>query len=99
MESQTIKSTVAAVQNGVARADGKLSLTVSDLSFVPYNTQLGLGPYSIPRGEITKVEKCLGKGGGIMPVTRDALRITLDGGKQFEFILANPEDWLALLSA
>ncbi|ABL99316.1 hypothetical protein SHAM105786_03925 [Shewanella amazonensis] len=94
-----LKSATAAVQRGVARADGKLCLTSSSLEFTPYNTQFGLGPYQLSRTEIAKAEKCLGKGGGILPVTRDALRISLRGGDSYEFIVANPEDWIAALGA
>ncbi|WP_309304487.1 hypothetical protein [Shewanella sp. FJAT-52076] len=93
------KSATAAVQRGVARADGRLSLADSTLTFTPYNSQFGLGPYQLAVTDIAKVEKCLGKGGGILPVTRDALRITLSGGDSYEFILANPDDWIAALGA
>lgn len=94
---QQLKSATAAVQRGVARADGKLHLTASRLEFTPYNTQFGLGPYSFERGQIAGVEKCLGKGGGILPVTTDALRISLTSGDSYEFILANPEEWIAAI--
>ncbi|MCL2920235.1 hypothetical protein [Shewanella litorisediminis] len=93
------KSATAAVQRGVARADGKLSLADSTLTFTPYNSQFGLGPYQLAVTDIARVEKCLGKGGGLLPVTRDALRITLSGGDSYEFILANPDDWIAALGA
>ncbi|MEJ2765664.1 hypothetical protein VV869_17055 [Photobacterium sp. MCCC 1A19761] len=97
MSEQMLKSSIATVQCGVARADGKLWVTESELQFEPHNQAFGLGPYRIERKSIAHVEKCLGKGGGFIPVTTDAIRITLSDGQVFEFILANPEQWLAVL--
>ncbi len=61
---ELIKSSLATVQMGVAKADGKLSLTTTALSFVPFNAQLGLGPYHFQRDTIISVEPAVGKGGG-----------------------------------
>ncbi|WP_372872394.1 hypothetical protein [Shewanella sp.] len=94
-----IKSATAAVQRGVARADGKLCLTESGLEFTPYNSQFGLGPYQLSRTEIAKAEKCLGKGGGFLPVTSDAMRLTMKNGDTLEFIVANVQDWISALNA
>ncbi|MDR5867479.1 PH domain-containing protein [Halomonas koreensis] len=98
MQENFIKSSVATIQNGVARADGKLYVTETNIYFEPYNKKLGLGPYELERNEISKVEKCLGKGGGIFPVTSDAIQITLLDGSEYQFILANPKEWINLLS-
>lgn len=46
----------------MARADGELSLSDSEVTFVPFNEQFGLGPYRFKRNEITTAVKCLGKG-------------------------------------
>lgn len=97
-QGSVIKSANAAVQRGVARADGKLSLTAASLEFTPYNNQLGLGPYQVARTEIVRAEKCLGKGGGFLPVTTDAMRITLSSGDCLEFIVANPQEWIGALN-
>lgn len=98
MQENIIKSSVATIQNGVARADGKLYVTEKNIHFEPYNKELGLGPYELDRGEVSKVEKYLGKGGGFIPVTTDAIKITLNGGSEYRFILTNPKEWISLLS-
>ncbi|EKE77809.1 hypothetical protein [Gallaecimonas xiamenensis] len=92
-----IKSSPATVQDGVAKADGKLSLTDSEVAFFPFNDQFGLGPYRFQRSEIASVVKCLGKGGGIIPITTDAIRITLLNELRYEFIVAEAEEWIAAL--
>ncbi len=94
MSEETIKSSAATIQVGVARADGKLSLTPSKVIFKPYGQKLALGPYILKCDEITSVKKCIGKGAGIMPVTCDAIRITLSDERVFEFIIAEPEQWI-----
>lgn len=93
-----IKSSIATIQAGVARADGKLSLTDSEVTFVPFNQQFGLGPYRFSSSDIVSVEKCFGKGGGIIPVTTDAIRITLSNEKVYEFIVTEPTQWIAALT-
>lgn len=98
MQENIIKSSVATIHNGVARADGTLYLTENNIHFKPYNKELGLGPYELDRGKVSKVEKYLGKGGGIIPVTTDAIKITLNDGSVYQFILANPKGWISLLS-
>ncbi len=98
MQETIIKSSVTTIQNGVARADGKLYVTENSINFDPYNKKLGLGPYELKRRDVSKVGKCLGKGGGIVPVTSDAIQITLVDGSEYQFILSNPKEWLSLLS-
>ncbi|EGM69539.1 hypothetical protein [Shewanella sp. HN-41] len=98
MQEAPIKSSVATSQNGVARADGKLSVTEHLICFSPYNKTLGLGPYELQRKDIAKVEQCWGKGGGILPVTSDAIKITLVDGSVYQFILASPQEWVNLLN-
>lgn len=97
MAGEIIKSATATIQVGVARADGKLSLTETQVTFEPYNQKLAFGPYILKRDEIVSVEKCIGKGAGIMPVTSEAIRITLSDQRAFEFIIAEPNQWLAAL--
>ena len=98
MSVNLIKSSIATVQNGVARADGKLQLTESEVIFEPFNQELGLGPYQFKRAEIAAVGKCLGKGGGIIPITTEAIRITLHSEQVYEFIIAQPSQWIAFLA-
>ncbi|WP_194866566.1 hypothetical protein [Pseudoalteromonas sp. PPB1] len=69
---------LATIQNGVARSDGKLSATKDVLIFEPLNKKFGLGPYYIERSAISKIERCYGKGVGILPVTTDAIGQTSD---------------------
>ncbi|MFB2682001.1 hypothetical protein [Shewanella mangrovisoli] len=98
MQENLIRSTIATAQDGVARADGQLIVTEQLVCFSPYNKTLGLGPYQLQRKDIAKVESCWGKGGGILPVTSDAIKITLIDGCEYQFILASPQEWLNLLS-
>ena len=98
MSVNRIKSSIATVQNGVARADGKLQLTEFEVIFEPFNQEFGLGPYQFKRAEIAAVGKCLGKGGGIIPITTEAIRITLQSEQVYEFIIAQPSQWIALLA-
>lgn len=76
MDDGYIKSATATVQNGVAKADGKLSVTTSSIHFEPYNKEFGLGPYELDRNAVVKVSKCWGKGGGILPVTSDGIELS-----------------------
>ncbi|EIZ1363969.1 hypothetical protein ACJXWG_004576 [Vibrio parahaemolyticus] len=98
MFKEPIKSSFATVQIGVAKADGKLSLTDTEVVFVPFNEQLGLGPYHIKRDEIKSVIQDVGKGGGIIPIITDAIRITLSNDSTFVFITANPKQWVEIFS-
>lgn len=97
MQQTVIKSSNATVQNGVARADGKFWVTESDIHFEPYNTEFGLGPYKLDRQSVSKVEKCVAMGGGFIPVTTDAIKITLSDDHSYKFILAFADEWLELL--
>ncbi|MBY5921442.1 hypothetical protein [Ferrimonas balearica] len=58
MSDEVITSAVATVQAGVARADGKLSLTDSDVTFELFNQQFGLGPNRFLRNDITSGKRC-----------------------------------------
>lgn len=98
MHAHTVKESAATIQSGVAKADGKLLVTEQDIVFEPFNKELGLGPYRFSRAQINKVDKCSGKGAGILPITADGIRITLNNKDVFEFILANPDDWLSVLA-
>lgn len=62
MQSTVVKSTMATIQNGVMKADGKFWITQTDLNFEPFNEKLGLEPYTIARDTILKVVECKGKG-------------------------------------
>ncbi len=98
MSDSTTIASVATVQVGVARADGTLSLTDSEVIFEPFNQQFGLGPYAFKRSDIASVTPCLGKGGGIIPLTTDAIRIRLANAQVYEFIIAEPKRWIERLT-
>ncbi|MBY5991326.1 hypothetical protein [Ferrimonas balearica] len=89
----------ATLQLGVARSDGHLSLTPTELHFAPLNDHLGLGPYALTLDKITKVVRCWGKGAGVMPLTDEGVEITLSDGRQLQFVLANAELWLSRIQA
>ena len=82
MNNKILKSSTATYQSGVAKADGKFA---------------GLGPYTFTRSAIVKIEKSAGTGAGILPLTSDAITITLDNEDTYDFILANPDEWIRLL--
>ncbi|MBE0365653.1 hypothetical protein PULV_b0273 [Pseudoalteromonas ulvae UL12] len=92
MQGITIKSTIATIQSGVARADGNFWATESEVTFEPFNKNSGFGPHKIERDSILKVDKCLGKGAGIVPLTSDAIEISLQDGTAFQFIISNPNE-------
>jgi hypothetical protein len=93
-----VKKVAASVQQGVAKADGQVVLTDDTLDFTPYNEGLGLGPYTVALANITKVEKTSAKGAGILPLSNDAIRISCNDGSHLEFILANADEWVSLLT-
>ncbi|EIU7849062.1 hypothetical protein L3I74_000836 [Vibrio parahaemolyticus] len=97
MSDTVIKSSTATIQVGATKADGKLELTESELVFIPYNEKLGFGPYQLKHQDIAAVVKCLGKGGGVIPITTDVFRITLANNTSYEFIVAKPEQWIDAL--
>ena len=97
MSELMIKSTVASLQSGAVRVDGKLVMFESKVQFEPFNPQAYLGPYTFKTDSIVHVERCLGKGAGVFPVTTDAIRITLDSGDEYEFIVAYADDWVEML--
>ena len=98
MQDATLKSITATVQNGVAKADGKFWITETNIHFSPYNKGYGLGPLKIERSSISKVEKCSGKGAGILPITSDAIKVSLLDGSTFQFIVSNPNELVVFLS-
>jgi hypothetical protein len=57
-----------------------------------------MGPYEIALTDIEKVEKCWGTGGGILPVTADAIKIELNNHKSYKFMVADSEAWIELLT-
>ncbi|KPZ51706.1 MULTISPECIES: hypothetical protein [unclassified Pseudoalteromonas] len=98
MHTITIKSTIATIQQGTIKADGKFWLTNTDIHFAPLNAQFGLGPYMFARCEIVKVSKCSGKIAGILPYTHDAIEIVLKDGNKYQFIVSNADEWIKLLT-
>lgn len=97
MNNKILKSSTATYQGGVAKADGKFYVTQGEVRFEPYNESAGLGPYTFTRSAIVKIEKSAGRGAGILPLTSAAITITLDNEDTYDFILANPDEWIRLL--
>ncbi|WP_105190112.1 hypothetical protein [Pseudoalteromonas sp. T1lg48] len=97
MSAPVLKSANATAQLGVARADGELVLTDNELRFSPFNEKFGLGPYAFSRSAIVEVQTTTAKAGGIVPLSSEAIKITLTNGQAYEFILANPQQWLDTL--
>ncbi len=92
-----LRSVVATAQQGVGHSDGKLSLNSQALTFEPFNQAFGLGPYHISRADIVKTELCHGKGGGFIPLATQGIEVTTADSKSYQFLLAEPEQWLTLL--
>lgn len=98
MHAITIKSSIATIQQGTIKADGRFWLTNTDIHFAPFNAQFGLGPYMFAQREIVKVSKCTGKVAGILPYIRDAIEIVLKDGNKYQFIVSNADEWIKLLT-
>ncbi|NMM39469.1 hypothetical protein HHO47_01060 [Pseudoalteromonas arctica] len=94
-----LKRCFATLQLGVAKADGRLTLTDNLLHFEALNKQLDLGCYAIKLNNISHVEKCVGKAGGLIPITTAGIKITTKENYHLEFILAEPDEWLNCLQA
>lgn len=94
-----IKSTFATAQNGAFSGDGQLSLTQSRLCFEAFNKIFEMGPYEISLQEISKVEKCWGTGGGVLPITADAIKIELKNHQSYKFMVADSDEWRELLNS
>ncbi|WP_440056159.1 hypothetical protein ACSLBF_08410 [Pseudoalteromonas sp. T1lg65] len=98
MNESTTMSTFATIQQGVAHADGILTLSEDLVRFTANNTQLGLGPIEFSRDSIQSITRCFAKGGGFIPVGRDSIEIRLKNDKKYQFILAEPHSWIDELS-
>ena len=96
--TRILKSLTVTLQKGVAHADGELVITEDSFQFTPYNQRLAPGPYTFPKANIASVEGTSARGGGIIPLSQEAVRITLDDGQTFEFILADPASLIEVLS-
>lgn len=92
------QSTTASYQKGAARIDGTFSVTEDHINFKPFNKQVALGHYHLERNGINKVEQTMGKGGGIIPTTSEAIRITMNDDSSYEFILSGARNWVNLLT-
>ena len=92
------QSITASLQKGVARIDGKFWVNDDSVNFEPFNEQVALGPYHLDRAAIRKVENIMGKGGGILPTTSEAIRITMNDASSYEFILSGAKNWANMLS-
>ncbi|ALO41736.1 hypothetical protein [Pseudoalteromonas phenolica] len=88
----------ATIQIGAMRSDGQLSLNEQGLSFKPASKSLSLGVLKIALSEVSQVELCLAKGAGFMPISEQAMRVTLNTGKQYEFVLAEQESWVIAIN-
>lgn len=96
--TQILKSLTVTLQKGVVHADGELVITEDSFQFTPYNQSMAPGPYKFPKGEIVSVEGTTARGGGLIPLSQEAVRITLNDGQSFEFILADPKKLIEVLS-
>ncbi|KFZ38708.1 hypothetical protein HR45_04610 [Shewanella mangrovi] len=99
MSENILQSSKATLQRGAIHADGQLTVTATDVTFVPFNQQFGLGPYSFSRGSIANACASTAKAGGLLPISTDAIKISLDDGEVYEFILANTAQWLQTLNS
>lgn len=97
MAEANIQSSIVAAQKGVVRCDGRLTKTRHYLQFEPFNRSATIGPYLLPLIDIVNVDTCWGKGAGILPITPDGIEITLKDGSQYQFIVGEPQLWIARL--
>lgn len=94
-----LKSCYATLQLGVAKADGRLTLTDHLLHFEALNKQLQLGSYAIKLESIVHAEKSYAKAAGIIPINRSSIKIKTQENHNIEFILAEPDEWLSFLKS
>jgi hypothetical protein len=88
----------ATLQMGAMRSDGRLSLNEHGLSFRPMSQSLSLGALSIALVDIVQVEQCIAKGAGFLPISEQAMRVSLISGKCYEFVLADQDKWVEVLT-
>jgi hypothetical protein len=88
----------ATIQIGAMRSDGQLSLNEQGLSFKPASKSISLGALKIALSEVSQVEQCLAKGAGFLPISEQAMRVTLNTGKQYKFVLAEQESWVSAIN-
>ncbi|MDO6620499.1 MULTISPECIES: GRAM domain-containing protein [unclassified Shewanella] len=93
-----IKSTFATAQNGAFSGDGQLYLTETRLCFEAFNKIFEMGPYEIDLEDIVSVEKCWGTGGGVLPLTADAIKVELKNHQSYKFMVADSAEWLERLN-
>ena len=93
-----LKSLTVTLQKGVVHADGELVITEDSFHFTPYNQSFAPGPYKFPKADIASVEGTTARGGGLIPLSQEAVRITLKDGQCFEFILADPNKLIEVLT-
>lgn len=98
MPSDRVKSSFASIQLGAGHSDGTLTLTADYLQFEPFNQQYGLSGQQLSRADIVKAEPCWGKGAGFIPLTSEAIQISLKDGTQHQFIVTKADEWIAVLS-
>ncbi|MCE9686169.1 hypothetical protein LZP73_08055 [Shewanella sp. AS16] len=92
MTKEYIRSTHAIVHKGMARADGRLTLSDAALCFEPLNKQFGLGPYRIPLGDIAKVETY-----SLPPFIPEGIKVTLSDGSYRRFVMTDSKGWVVML--
>ncbi|GIU47030.1 hypothetical protein [Shewanella algidipiscicola] len=92
----TISAPVTA-QKGAIHCDGRLSKTRYHLQFEPFDTSSIIGPTLLALVDIVKVDTCWGKGAGILPITPNGIEVSLKDGSQYQFIVGDPQQWIALL--
>ncbi|QSX35672.1 PH domain-containing protein [Shewanella sedimentimangrovi] len=92
MATEYIRSTHAIVHKGMARADGRLTLTEEALCFEPLNKGFGLGPYRLPLGDIIKVETY-----SLPPFIPEGIKVSLSDGSYRRFVMMDAQGWARLL--
>lgn len=97
MSTATVFSALATAQCGAIHTDGRLVLTDQALSFTPFAHSLTTAPYHWPRSAISHTSLCQLTGGGFIPLGAAGIRITMTDQRSYQFILANPKQWCALL--
>ena len=98
MDSQLTCSDIATLQFGVASSDGRLSANQDSLIFEPLNKLVGFGPYRLARQDIRAVRRQLLRKRSINNQVQTAVEIELVSGEIYQFIVAEPDKWLKLLS-
>ena len=94
MNNESKLSCAATLITGAFKTDGRLELLHNIVSFVPFSDHPIYGPYHWPIGDIVSCKTISLNVAGVLPLTNDAIELESNAGLEFQFVVANPNDWV-----